>query len=177
MADMKSCPRFEVHNDYYTPKSAWENINHLIPNDKTIWECCMLNSHLSKSKEHLQSLGKTVIGETFWDFFEIYDKIDYDMIITNPPFETKLKQDILKILVKIDKPFILIMNSMNLYANYFKEIFSGKEKDLQIVFPKGKIHFERLMENGEIERKNNTSFYCVYVTYKMNIPNEKLYLK
>ena len=29
---------FLKHDDYMTPKYAWENIQHLIPRDKVIWE-------------------------------------------------------------------------------------------------------------------------------------------
>ena len=29
---------FIKHDDYMTPKYAWENIEHIIPNDKVIWE-------------------------------------------------------------------------------------------------------------------------------------------
>jgi len=30
--------RFLKHDDYMTPKSAWDNIKHFIPKDKVIWE-------------------------------------------------------------------------------------------------------------------------------------------
>jgi len=29
---------FLKHDSYMTPKSAWDNIKHLIPKDKVIWE-------------------------------------------------------------------------------------------------------------------------------------------
>ena len=29
---------FTKHDDYMTPKSAWENIKQYIPKDKVIWE-------------------------------------------------------------------------------------------------------------------------------------------
>ena len=29
---------FTKHDDYMTPRYAWENIKHLIPRDKIIWE-------------------------------------------------------------------------------------------------------------------------------------------
>ena len=52
MANYKDCPVFNTHNDYYTPKSAWENIQHLITKDKIIYECFMLNSN-EQSKQYL----------------------------------------------------------------------------------------------------------------------------
>ena len=29
---------FQKHDDYMTPKSAWENIKQYIPQDKVLWE-------------------------------------------------------------------------------------------------------------------------------------------
>ncbi len=175
MANLKDSPHFQIYDDYYTPKSAWEQINHLIPKDKTVCEAFMFNSRLSKSKTNLIELNNKVVGETDWDFFEKCEDLEYDLIISNPPFNKEIKIPILKKLVQLDKPFIIIMNSMNIYANYFNDIFKNGRKDLQIIIPKGKIHFEKLI-GDKTELKSNTSFYCVYVAYKMNIPNEKLYL-
>lgn len=174
MANFKDSPHFEVYDDYYTPKSAWEQINHLIPKDKVVWEAFMFGSHLSKSVTNLTQLGNKVVGNVEWDFLNC-DVPEYDLIVSNPPFDKEIKIPILKRLVQLDKPFIIIMNSCNLYSNYFNDIFKEGRKDLQIIIPKGKIHFEKLI-NGETQLKTNTSFYCVYVAYKMNIPNEKLFL-
>jgi hypothetical protein len=170
MANLKDSPKFKIHDDYYTPKSAWEKINHLIPKDKVIWEACMLNSHLSKSPEYLKELGNKVIHDTSWDVL----KEDHgDIIITNPPFETKIKIAILKRLVHLDKPFIIIMNSMNTFANYFTEILD--KRYIQIITHKGKINFDK-MENNTLTKTKNCSFYCVYVAYKMNLKTEQLFV-
>ena len=176
MANCAACPKFNNYDDYYTPKSAWENISHLIPTDKIVWEAFMLNSHLSKSKQYLTELGKNVVANPEWDYFDKCDKLEYDLIVSNIPFNKTLKIPILQKLVEIDKPFVIIMNSMNTFANYFVDTFKDHRKDLQIITPRGKIHFHKLMENNTTELKNNCSFYCVYVCYKMNIPNDKLYL-
>jgi hypothetical protein len=171
MANLKDSPKFAVHNDYYTPKSAWERINHLIPKDKVIWEACMLNSNLSKSPEYLTELKNKVIYNTEWDIFKLTAKCD--MIITNPPFETDLKKKVLKRLVELDKPFIIIMNSMNTFANYFTEILNPEF--IQIITPRSKINFDKLVDNKIVKTKN-CSFYCVYVAYKMNLKNENLFV-
>jgi hypothetical protein len=170
MANLKDSPKFKIHDQYYTPKYAWEKINHLIPKDKVVWEACMLNSHLSKSPEYLKELGNKVIYDTSWDVL----KEDHgDIIITNPPFETKIKIAILKRLVELDKPFIIIMNSMNTFANYFTEILD--KRYIQIITHKGKINFDK-MENEKLTKTKNCSFYCVYVAYKMNLKNEELFV-
>lgn len=175
MGDCKDFSNYGNYSEYYTPKYAWENIKHLIPKDKIVWEACMLNSEKSKSGEYLKDLCKEVICDTKMNML-IETPKNYDMIITNPPYESKLKKSILKRLVELDKPFIIIINSMNVYSKYMREIFNEKIKDLQVVNPKLKIHFIKLLENNEIEYKPNTSFYCVYLCYKMNIPNEQLWL-
>ena len=169
MANCKDSPKFAVYNDYYTPKSAWEKINHLIPKDKVIWEACMLNSNLSRSPHYLEELNHKVIYNTDWDI--LTENPECDIIITNPPFETKLKIQILQRLVELDKPFIIIMNSMNTFANYFTKILNTDF--LQIITPRGRINFDKLVDN-ELVKTNNCSFYCVYVAYKMNLRNEDL---
>ena len=162
-------------NDYYTTKQMWQNISHLIPNDKIIYEACMLNSK-SKSLEYWTEMGYKCIGNKTWDCLT-YKPIDYD--ITNPPFENKIKKQILTHFVSLDKPFILVMNVMNTYSKYFREIFGENLKHLQMITPQGKIKFELFNEDTkQIEKcKKDPSFYCVYVCYKMNIPNEDLWLK
>ena len=171
MANMKDCPKFTINNNYYTPKSAWNAINHLIPKDKVIWEACMLNSQLSRSPQYLTELGNKVIYNTDWDMLK--ENPECDIIITNPPFETKLKQQILRRLVELDKPFIIIMNSMNTFANYFTEILD--KKHIQIITPRGRINFDK-MENDEVTKTKNCSFYSVFIAYKMNLKTEDLFV-
>ena len=57
---------FLKHDDYMTPNYAWDNIKHLIPKDKIIWEAFYGDGC---SGEHLKSLGFQVIHEQI-DFFE-----------------------------------------------------------------------------------------------------------
>ena len=56
-----------------------------------------------------------------------------------------------------------------------------KIKDIQILNPKGKLFFNKAYKNKEGEweiekKKTNPCFYSVFVTYKLNIPNHKLFL-
>ena len=145
MANLKDSPNFEIYDDYYTPKSAWIKIQHLIPKDKIIYEAFTLNAHLSKSPEYLTELGFNVIHDKTANFLDDKQRLtDYDIIVSNPPFETELKQEVLKKLVVVDKPFILIMNSMNTFTKYFRTIFGDNIKYLQVITPGGKINFDKL---------------------------------
>lgn len=175
MANLKDSPIFQKYDDYYTPKSAWENINHIIPKDKIIWEGCMLNSYLSQSPTYLSDLGNNIIYSHDYDILVDSPETEYDMIITNPPFTTDIKIKILKKLVEIDKPFIIIMNSMNLFTKYLRQIFEGKMDQMQIITPSEKIHFDKLVD-GELIKTKNCSFYSVYLCYKMNLENKDLWI-
>jgi hypothetical protein len=169
MANFKDSPNFAVYDDYYTPEWVWEKIKHLVPTDKVIWEACMLNAEKSKSMEIWKKWGYNVVGNISWNILDC-EVPQCDMIITNIPFDTELKKNILKRLMEIGKPFIIIMNSTNTFSNYFHEILDLNET--QIITPKQKLHY---MKNGEDERKN-TSFYSVFVAYRMNLTNKQLFV-
>ncbi len=70
---------FLKHDDYMTPKSAWEAIKTFIPKDKIIWEAFYGDG---ESGKYFQEMGYNVIHEPV-DFFES----DLgELIISNPPF-------------------------------------------------------------------------------------------
>jgi hypothetical protein len=159
--NFQDCPILNIHDDYYTRPKAWEQIKDYIPENKVIWEACMLNSN-TQSRDTLRELGFNVVGETNINCLE---ENHGDIIITNPPFSTDIKKQILQRLIELDKPFILIMNSTNLFSKYFKEIFEGK--DIYFIYPSTKIHYDKYEDGQLIESKNNTSFYSIYVCYKI----------
>jgi len=186
MANFKDCPTFAVHDDYYTPRYAWEQISHLIPKDVVIYEPFCLNSILSESAKHLEEITRNVVlSDTTWDFFKVGAVVKQSVlscdkkicIVSNPPYDRKILEPALKELINLDIPFIILLNSNTIYTNYFNNIFKNHRKHLQIVFPSGKINFEKY--DPETKTKSTTSknpFYCTYVCYKMNIPTKSLYL-
>jgi len=162
MANLCDSPIFKKHDDYYTQKKSWEQIKDYIPLDKTLWEFCLLNSN-EQSKKYLEELGYNVVGDNTIDFLE--SNLEADILVSNIPFSSGIKQKILQRLVDLDKPFIIIMNSMNLFTKYFKEIF--KDKELYFITPSSKLHYDKYDKEKFIESKNNTSFYSIYVCYKV----------
>ena len=150
---------FLKHDDYMTPKYAWENIKDYIPKDKTIWEAFYGDG---TSADYLRELGFNVIHEDI-DFFE--NNLG-DMIISNPPF-SKAKE-ILKRLKEI--PFIIIMPSSKINTSYFRE---WRNKKIQIIIPRKRIHFLKLIDGEGVKGwKNACYFDCFYYCYKMNLPND-----
>ena len=156
---------FLKHDDYMSPRYAWENIAHLIPKDKIIWEAFYGDG---KSGTYLEELGFNVVHEPI-DFFEN----DYgEIIVSNPPF-SKIKE-IMKRLSEIDKPFIIILPCSKINTSYFRE---WKNK-IQIIIPRKRIHFEKQIEgktpNGW---KNACNFDCFYYCYKMDLPKDIIWLE
>tara|TARA_R100001443_G_C3308585_1_gene167122 strand:- start:116 stop:571 length:456 start_codon:yes stop_codon:yes gene_type:complete len=149
-----------------TPKYAWENIQHLIPKDKVIWEAFYGNG---ESGTYLKELGFNTIHEEV-DFFT-HDL--GDIIVSNPPF-SKSKEVMIR-MKELDKPFILIMPSSKINTKYFRENF--KDSGLQIIIPRKRIHFKKLI-NGRIPEnwKDQCNFDCFYYCYKMNFDKDIIWL-
>ena len=159
---------FSKHDDYMTPKYAWENISHLIPKDKVIWEAFYGDG---KSGEYLRQLGFNVIHEDV-DFFE--NNLG-DIIVSNPPF-SKSKEVCFR-LKQLDKPFIIIMPCSKITTSYFRDNFKGNN-DLQIIIPRKRIQFQKQV-NGVVPEnyKSDCNFDCFYYCYKMELPNNILWLE
>tara|TARA_R110002096_G_scaffold156243_3_gene320830 strand:- start:1099 stop:1587 length:489 start_codon:yes stop_codon:yes gene_type:complete len=151
---------FLKHDDYMTPKSAWESVKKYIPNDKIIWEAFYGDG---KSGKYLEELGFNVIHEKI-DFFE---ENRGEIIISNPPFS--LAKDIMNRLYELDKPFILIFPSSKIYTQYFRK---WKNKNIQIIIPRKRIQF---VKNGN-DLQNKCNFDCFYYCYKINLPQDIVWL-
>ena len=155
---------FLKHDDYMTPKYAWENIKHLIPKDKVIWESFFGDG---TSGIYLKELGFDVIHKEV-DFFE--NNLG-DIIVSNPPFSQT--QEILKRLKELDKPFILILPSSKINTQYVRENYKNKNSELQLIIPRKRIQF---IKNGN-ELQNKCNFDCFYYCYKMNLEKDIIWLE
>jgi len=156
---------FIKHDDYMTPKYAWENIKQFIPKDKIIWEAFYGDG---KSGDFLTELGYEVIHEEV-DFFE--NDLG-DIIVSNPPF-SQSKEVMARMLI-LDKPFIMILPSSKINTSYFR---AWKDKGLQIIIPRKRIHFTKLVDGVVPDNwKNACNFDCFYYTYKMNLPKDIIWL-
>jgi len=157
---------FIKHDDYMTPKYAWDNIKQFIPHNKIIWEAFYGDGDSGK---YLTELGFNTIHEPV-DFF----KNDLgDIIISNPPFSKS--KEVMKRLEELDKPFIIIMPSSKINTSYFR---TWKNKNIQIIIPIKRIHFIKKI-NGVIPTnwKNCCNFDCFYYCYKMNLEKDITWLE
>jgi len=158
---------FLKHDDYMTPKYAWEHIKHLIPKNKVIWEAFYGDG---KSGEYLRELGFEVIHEPI-DFFE--NNLG-EIIITNPPFSKS--KEVVKRLKELDKPFIIIMPSAKINTSYIRDNFTNC--GLQLIIPRKRIHFEKQVEGKKVDNwKNACNFDCFYYCYKIGLENSITWLE
>ena len=158
---------FIKHDDYMTPKYAWENIAHLIPKDKVIWEAFYGDG---ESGKYLTEMGFNTIHEPV-DFFE--NDLG-DIIVSNPPFSKS--KEIMARLKELNKPFIIILPSSKINTQYVRENY--KNSDLQIIIPRKRIHFNKLVNGEKVEnQKQACNFDCFYYCYKMNFDKDIIWLE
>ena len=160
---------FIKHDDYMTPKYAWENIKDYIPKDKIIWEAFYGNG---ESGKYLTELGFNTIHEDI-DFFE-NDK--GECIVSNPPFSKS--KEVLTRIKELNKPFIMIMPSSKIMTQYFRKLFCDTRDPIQIIIPIKRIHFVKLVDGKKPENwKNCCNFDCFYYCWKMKLPRDIIWLK
>jgi len=158
---------FLKHDDYMTPKTAWEDIKQYIPRDKIIWEAFYGNGDSGK---YLTELGFNVIHQSI----DFYKENKGEIIVSNPPFSDCKK--IMKRLKDLDKPFILIMPSSKINTSYFRDNFMDKK--IQLIIPKKRIQFIKLVDGKVPEKyKSDCNFDCFYYCYKINLENDITWLK
>jgi len=138
-----------------TQKSTWEDIKHIIPQNKTIWEAFYGDGESGKI---LKKLGFNTIHEKI-DFFK-HDK--GDIVVSNPPFSEC--KEVLTRLVKLEKPFILILPSSKINTQYFRKLFYKQKDKIKIIIPKKRIQF---IKDGK-ECKNKCNFDCFYYCWKID---------
>lgn len=158
---------FQVHDDYMTPKYAWENIKQYIPKDKVIWEAFYGDG---VSGKYLTELGFNVIHEPV-DFFE---ENKGDIIISNPPFSKS--KEVLVRLKELDKPFIMILPSSKINTQYVRNLFKDTADPLQIIIPRKRIQFIKTEKGKIVTQKNACNFDCFYYCWKMNLSRDIVWL-
>ena len=157
---------FLKHDDYMTPRCAWEWIKEYVPQDKIIWEAFYGDGESGKD---LESLGFNVIHEPI-DFFE---NNKGDIIVSNIPFSKK--KEILSRLKQLGKPFIIISPSSMMNTQYVRKLF--KNDELQIIVPPKRINFIKKVD-GEVPNGwgDRCNFDCFYYCWKMNLPKDIVWL-
>jgi len=168
----------QIKNEFYTPREAFEQINHLIQKNKVIWEPFTMGNHeCIKSPTFLRELGHKVVatGENFFT-------CNYgDIVVSNIPFSTpkgvpSIKKQILKRLVFLNKPFIVLVPISFLQTIEIK-VFQQKYGDLQLIIPCNRIKFYyyRNQVRHQYEHPNNHHM-CCWICWGMNYERDVYFL-
>lgn len=148
---------FNEKDEYYTPKILVEPILKYIKPNSTIW--CPFDVEESEFVILLKEAGHNVIYSHIWlgqDFFEYEPNIEYDYIISNPPFTRKL--EVFERLYSLNKPFAMVMGLPILNYQEVGNFFLDKE--LQLLIVDKKVSFD-----GNTASFNN-SYFCYKVLPK-----------
>ena len=157
---------FIKHDDYMTPKTAWENIIEYIPKDKVIWEAFYGDG---RSGEYLRELGFNVIHEDV----DFYENNLGEIVVSNPPFSQSKK--VMDRFLELDKPFIIIFPASKICTSYMR---AWKDKGLQIIIPKKRIHFQKQIDGVIPDNyKSSCNFDCFYYCYKMELDKDIIWLE
>ena len=166
---------FKRHDDYMTPKYAWEDIKDYIPKDKVIWEAFYGNG---TSAQHLLELGFNVISEDV----DFYTEDRGEIIVTNPPFSDC--KNVFTRLAILDKPFIMILPVSKMCTKYFRDwleevnaLHPEVEDQVQLIVPKKRIQFIKLVD-GVVEphKSSSSNFDCHYYCHRIGLPKSIIYL-
>lgn len=157
MSNWLATNKFNEKDEYYTPKILVEPIIKYLKPKSTIW--CPFDTENSEFVILLKENGFNVIYSHIWygqDFFNYEPNVEYDYIISNPPFTRKL--DVLKRLYQLNKPFAMIMGLPILNYQEIGKFFLDKELQL-LIFDK-KVSFD-----GNTASFNN-SYFCYKILPK-----------
>ena len=156
---------FKAQDEYYTPSilvtmiapylGKWE-VDFINKNGRRpiIW--LPFDTEESKYYTILRAEGFQVVRSHLndgKDFFH-YQPEQFDIIVSNPPFSTKL--DIFeRIIFDLKKPFVLLMNMMAINYQNVSNLFQFVNPKIQFIIPDKKVSFD-----------GNTSSFCSgYVCY------------
>ena len=141
----------KASDEYYTPREAVKPIIKYIDRGNkpqyTIW--CPFDTEESEYVKCIQEAGHKVIFshiDNGQNFFEYEPSEHYDYIISNPPFS--IKDDILKRLSELDKPFAILLPLPTLQGQKRFEYL----KDTQALIFDKRINFYTDIEHKNMQR-------------------------
>ena len=153
------------NNDQYeTSKYIWEMLEIFVDKNHTIYEpfyCSGL------SKQYLNELGYKNVIHVDEDFYDNYDKYEYDIIISNPPYSNKKK--VFDTLKQINKPFIMIVPVSTITKKFFRDKF--KDDDISMLIPNKRLQFSK--KGNKLSR---CWFDTLFLCYKMNLKKQIIFL-
>ena len=155
------------NDECYTPDYGVKPILKYIPKDAIVW--CPFDTEESEFVKQIDKTNLVIYSHISMgkDFFD-YEPVEWDIIISNPPFTNKRKY--FERALSFGKPFALIMTNTWLNDSAPKQLF--KDKDLQLLM------FDKRMKFISPDGRNNdkitfsSSYYCYDILPKQIVMEE-----
>ena len=150
-------------DDFQTPKEALYPLLPYLNKDWTIWECAAGKGNLSREliRRGFDVVETDILGKNF-DFLT-QKPIQWDCIITNPPFS--LKQEFLQRCYELGTPFALLLPLTTFETTKRQNLF--KKYGLQVIFFDKRINFETPSGVG-----SGSWFATAWFTFGLELPKE-----
>jgi len=160
-------------DDFQTPPEALNPLLPYLNKDWTIWEPAAGRGYLA---DKLEELGFDVVatdkfydadGDVAFDF--LIDKpVQFDCIITNPPFS--LKQKFLERCYQLEVPFALLLPLTTFETKKRQELF--KKYGLEVIFFDKRINFETPNKIA----KSSSWFATAWFTHGLKLGKEMCFV-
>lgn len=149
------------NDEFYTPYYAVEPLIKYLKPDTTVW--CPFDTENSLFVKVLKREGHQVLNSHInegKDFFEYIPLVEYDYIISNPPYS--LKTEVLEKLFKMDKPFAMLVGVAGLFESQ-KRFEMFRDNDWEIMYFNRRVSFMKDFTSGKTAL--NPPFSSVYITH------------
>ena len=159
----------KASDEVYTPDYAVKPILKFLKPGSVIW--CPFDTEDSEYVKIFKEAGYKVIYshiDNGQNFFEFEPKEDYDVIISNPPFS--IKDDILRRLNELDKPYAMLMPLPALHGQKRFKYLKGSQA---LIFDK-RINYFKDYKTKEIQK--GISFASIYIC-KDFLPKDLIFEK
>jgi hypothetical protein len=151
------------NDEYYTPKYAIEPILKYLKQNSTIW--CPFDTEESNYVKLLKENGYNVIHSHIQDgidFFEKLPNINFDYIISNPPYSKK--GEVFQRLFEIGKPFAMLVGVVGIFESKGRfQMF--KDNDFEIMYLDKRVSYFK--DYKDQKTSLNPPFSSVYITSKV----------
>ena len=159
-----------MSNDFQTPPEAIKPLLPYLKKYWNIWECAAGKGNLVRA---LTKYGFACMAtDITWeypldvDFLKELPEIDFDCIITNPPYS--LKEKFLERCYQLKKPFALLLPLTTFETKKRQEFF--KRYGVEVIFFDKRINFETTSVNV-----SGSLFAVAWFTNWLNIGNQLNY--
>jgi hypothetical protein len=152
-----------TNNEVYTPEIAILPLLPYLKKGWVVWDCAFGSGRLAK---HFTREFFKVVGNKDIDFLK-HDFLDYDIIVTNPPYS--LKDKFLERAFEIGKPFAFLLPTTALGEQKRGKLF--RKYGIQLIVPDKRINFE--IPSGKKSAWFHTSWFC----YKLSLPKDLMFVE